>query len=231
MKAKRYALVIGGGKIGYFLARDLSQEGYRVSVMDRDPARSRLIADEIGILAYSGDGTDMDDMRAAGAKDADFVIAVTGDDEENLVACQIAKKGFGVGMTIARVSNPRNEMLFQSLGVDKTICTTGMAIQMVENALPARGMRLLSVIGKSAAEINEFAIESGSPADGVAVSALGLPSACVLIAVMRGEDVAFPRGDTVLHSGDRVFGLARAETVPAFRAALIGGALHAPAKR
>lgn len=231
MSGKRQALVIGGGKIGYFLARDLKQEGYGVSVMDRDPVRCRVIADEIGILAYSGDGTDMEDMRAAGARDADFVIAVTGDDEENLVACQIAKKGFSVGMTIARVSNPRNEALFESLGVDKTICTTGMAIQMVEKELPAKGMRLLSVIGKSAAQINEFAIESGSPANGIAVSALGLPSACVLIAVMRGDDVAFPRGDTVLRAGDLVFGLAKAETVPAFRAALIGGSPDAPAHR
>lgn len=230
MKRKRNALVIGGGKIGYYLARDLDREGYGVSVMDRDPDRCRRIADELDMLVYAGDGTVVDDMRAAGAKDADFVIAVTSDDEENLVACQIAKKGFGVGMTIARVSDPRNAALFEGLGVDKTVCTTGMAIQMVENALPARGMRLLSVIGKSAAEINEFAIEAGSPADGVAVSALGLPSACVLIAVMRGDDLAFPRGDTVLRSGDRVFGLAKAETVPAFRAALIGGKSYAPDK-
>jgi len=230
MKRKRYALVVGGGKIGYFLARDLNQEGYRVSVLESDPARCRLISDELEMITYSGDGTDMEDMRAAGAKDADFVIAVTGDDEENLVACQIAKKGFGVGMTIARVSNPRNASLFESLGVDKTICPTGMAIQMVENALPARGMRLLSVIGKSAAEIVEFAIDPGSPAAGVAVSALGLPSACVLIAVMHGDEVAFPRGDTVLRSGDRVFGLAKAETVPAFRATLIGRGTYAPDK-
>ncbi|OHD25505.1 MAG: hypothetical protein A2Y38_11185 [Spirochaetes bacterium GWB1_59_5] len=223
MKSKRYALVIGGGKIGYFLARDLDREGYRVSVMDRDPARCRLISDELDMIVYSGDGTDLDDMRAAGTKDADFVIAVTGDDEENLVACQIAKKSFGVGMTIARVSDPRNAALFERLGVDETICTTGMAIQMVENALPARGMRLLSVIGKSAAEINEFVIERDSPADGVAVSALGLPAACVLLAVMRGDEVTFPRGDTVIRFGDRVFGLAKVETVPAFRAALTGG--------
>ena len=222
MSQKKYALVIGGGKIGYFLARDLKQEGYRVGVLDRDPVRTRLIAEEIGVVAYNGDGTNIDCLRAAGAKGADFVIAVMGDDEDNLVACQISKKGFGAGLTIARVSNPRNEALFESLGVDRTICTTGMAINMVENALPARGMRLLSVIGKSSAEIKEFPIEEGCPADGAAVSKLGLPPDCVLIAVISGDDVQFPRGDTTLRRGDRVFGLAKPETVPALAAALLG---------
>lgn len=231
MRGKQYALVVGGGKIGFFLARDLCQKGYRVAVMDKDPARARLIADEVGILAYVGDGTELSCLREARASEAGFLIAVTANDEGNLVSCQLAKKAFGVGMTIARVTNPRNEALFERLGVDKTVCTTGLAMQMVENALPARGMRLLSVIGKSQAEIREFFMEEGSTAAGKAVAGLGLPSGCVLVAVMRGDDVSFPRGDTVLLPGDRVFGLVRPDTVSALGAALVGEGDHARQER
>lgn len=222
MKDRCGILVLGGGKIGYFLARHLIGKEYRVGVMDRDPARARFIADETGITAYAGDGTDIESLRAAGIANAAYVIAVMGDDAANLVACQVAKKDFGVGTTIALVSDPRNEALFERLGVDETLCTTGLAIRLVEDALPSKGMRLLSVIGRSAAAINEFTLDGDSPADGVAVAALRLPPECVLVAVLRGDEVTFPRGDTILRAGDRVFGLSRAEAAADVRAALLG---------
>ena len=222
MRRKGYALVVGGGRMGYFLARNLALEGYRTSVLDRDPVRARKIADELGIIAFTGDGTDPECIRASGAGEADYVIAMTDSDDVNLVVCQLAKRAFGSGMTIARVSDPRNEELFPRLGVDETVCASSMAVRMVERVLPARGMRLLSEIGKSAAEIHEFPLEGGAPAAGVPVSALGLPAECVLVAVARGDDVVFPRGDTVLREGDRVYGLSRPAELPALRAALLG---------
>lgn len=222
MRRKERALIVGGGKMGYFLARKLTGEGYRATVLDLDQARSRRIADELGILAFTGDGTDVECLRASGAGEADYIIAMTGNDEVNLVVCQLAKRTFRAGMTVALVSDPRNEDLFSRLGVDEAICASSMVVRMIERVLPAHGMRLLSEIGKSAAEIYEFPLESGAPSVGTAVSSLGLPAACVLVAVTRGDDVVFPRGDTVLHAGDRVYGLSKAAELPALQRALLG---------
>jgi len=208
--------------MGYFLARSLSREGYRTSVLDRDRERARRIADELGITTYTGDGTDPECLRASGAGDAAHVIAMTPDDGVNLVVCQLAKQEFGAGTTIALISDPKNEELFERLGVDETVCASSMVVRMVENLLPARGMRLLSEIGRSAAEINEFALDDRSPSVGLALSALRLPPECLLVAVARDGDVIVPRGDTALFAGDRVYGLSRTDAASALRSALLG---------
>lgn len=222
MRVKGLALIVGGGKMGYFLARNMSKADYRVRVLDLERSRSKRIADELGIIAYTGDGTNEECLRASGADEADYVIAMTDRDEVNLVVCQLAKRGFGVGMTVALVSDPKNEELFDRLGVDETMCASSMAVRMIERLLPARGVRFLSEIGRSAAEICEFALEKASPAVGAAVSGLGLPAECVLVAVSRGDKVLFPRGDTLLREGDRVYGLSKADELPALRRALLG---------
>ncbi len=222
MKSKGTILIVGGGKTGQFLARSLTQKTYKVNILDLDQTKTRKIADEIGIIAYIGDGTEVECLRASGASEADYVIAATGKDELNLVICQLAKNIFSTRMTVALVSDPENEELFSRLGVDETICASSIVAGVIERVLPVQGMRLLSEIGKSTAEIYDFSLQPGAPSVGAAVSTLRLPSECVLIAVTRGDDIVFPRGETVLKEGDHVYGLSKADKLPAMSKALIG---------
>jgi trk system potassium uptake protein TrkA len=227
MKRPGQALIVGGGKIGYFLARDLLRAGYRVQLIERDPERAAELAERLEVVCHCGDGAQPSCLEAAGARHADYLIAVTDRDEDNLVACQVGKRAFGAGTTVALVSDPRNEALFERLGVDRTIGVTGSAVRLVANLLPINGMRLLQAIGQSDAEIAEFALTGASAAAGASVAALRLPPECVLIALLRDGEVLYPRGGTELRAGDRVFGLAKAAELPALETALLGRAGHA----
>ncbi len=218
-----YALIVGGGKIGYYLARTLKKSGYLIGVVEADAERSARIAEELGITVISGDGLDIDILGDANAEAAEYFVAATGRDELNLALCQLAKRHFDVRVTIARVINPANEALFKILGVDATISTTAMAAQMIEKVLPANGMRLFQIFGGGDVEVAEVELHRGGPVTGLAVSELKLPEECLLISIMRGGEILFPRGKTVLRDGDRVFALARLGSVEDLERALAGG--------
>ncbi len=111
-----YLIVVGGGKVGFYLAWTLVEEGYEVLIIERDQANATRIKDQLGMVVMQGDGAEFSVLEAAGAHRADVVIATTGDDEDNLIVCQVAKRRFGVGRVIARVNNPKNEMLFKKSG-------------------------------------------------------------------------------------------------------------------
>ena len=123
-----FVLVVGGGKVGYYLAKELIDSGHEVALMEKDAARARQIADEIGSIVIPHDGCEGKYLAEAGCNRADVVAAVTGDDEDNLVICQMAKHHFDVPRTIARVNNPKNEALFRHLGVDELISPTRMIL-------------------------------------------------------------------------------------------------------
>src|SRR3990170_8541375 len=104
-----YVIIIGGGKVGYYLSQEVRRDGHEVTVLERDPKRYQLIEGELGDMVTLGDGCEVRTMQEAGMNRADVVVAVTGHDEDNLVICQLAKRKFGVPRTIARVNNPKNE--------------------------------------------------------------------------------------------------------------------------
>lgn len=217
-----YILIVGGGKVGFYLAKTLRGDRHLVGMVERDAERSRVLAQDLGVTVICGDGTDMDILRDAGADEADYVAAVTGRDEENLVICQLAKKHFKAPLTIARVNDPKNQSIFKLLGVDATVSTTALAAQMIENALPLNGMRIFSVFQQGDVEIVEAELREGSPVSGQQVSQLRLPEECVLITVIHDGSISFPRGKTVLEAGDRVFALARRQSVQALKIVLLG---------
>jgi len=218
-----YVLIIGAGKIGYHLAKALIQDGRRVGMIEADAGRAARVARELGITVICGDGTELETLADAEAGEATYVVAAMGRDELNLAACQMAKARFGASFAVARVIDPRNEAAFKRLGVDATISTTAIAAQTIENVLPSNGMRLSSIFAGGDIELAELLLEEGSPASGMAVADLRIPEDCVLIAVMSGESVSFPRGKTVLRSGDRVFALARKGSAEALKRSLLGG--------
>ena len=218
-----YILIVGGGQIGYYLAKTLLQDGNQVGIAECDPQRCRALAEKLDITVVNGDGTDINVLRDAGAEEAQYVVAVTGQDQNNLVICQLAKRYFRAPLTIARVNNPKNESIFKSLGVDATVSSTALAAQVIQNALPLNGLRIFSIFQQGEVEITEAELKEDSPVAGLPVSRLQLPAECVLIAVIRDGRIDLPRGGTVLQAGDRVFALARRQEVEALETALLGG--------
>lgn len=218
-----YILIIGGGKVGYYLAKTLNQANHRVGVIENDPARCDLIAKELDVLVISGDGADIEVLDEANVQDADYLVAVTGKDEENLVACQLAKKYFQVPRTIARVNNPKNQKIFNRLGVDATVSSTGAIARLIENELAIDDVKTLPLFEDEGIELVETELKNNSPVLDHRVRDLNFPNECVLIALMRNGKILFPKGDTVLKLGDRVFALSKQNAESSLKAILLGG--------
>ena len=156
-----FVLVVGGGKVGYYLAKELIESGHEVALMEKDPGRARQIADEIGSIVIGHDGCEGKYLGEAGCNRADVVAAVTGDDEDNLVICQMAKHHFDVPRTIARVNNPKNEALFRHLGVDELISPTRMILGSIEQDIPVHELLHLAALGEGELELIEAHLQAG----------------------------------------------------------------------
>jgi len=117
-----YIIIVGGGRLGYYLAKTLINEKHEVLIVEKDAVSAQTIVNEMGSICIKGDGCETAVLAEAGTNRADIFISVTGDDEDNLVACQVAKYKFNVPRTIARVRNPKHEILFKKLGIDVTVC-------------------------------------------------------------------------------------------------------------
>src|SRR3954467_15069806 len=175
-----FVLVIGGGKVGYYLTKELIGSGHEVVLMEKDPDRAGQIADEIGSVVIAHDGCEGKYLGQAGANRADIVAAVTGDDEDNLVICQMAKHHFDVPRTIARVNNPKNEELFKHLGVDDAGGPTRMILGSIEQDIPVHELLHSAALGEGELELIEAHLQAGSPAIGRAQRSMAIPNGCSL---------------------------------------------------
>ena len=217
-----FVLVVGGGKVGYYLAKELIESGHEVALMEKDKERARQIANEIGSIVIAHDGCEGKYLAEAGCNRADVVAAVTGDDEDNLVICQMAKHHFDVPRTIARVNNPKNEALFRHLGVDELISPTRMILGSIEQDIPVHELLHLAALGEGELELIEAHLQTGSPAIGRAPKDLSIPDGCSLFAVIR-DGVATPlRPDTVMLEGDKVIAIGKQECQDILHDQLIG---------
>src|SRR2546426_5553500 len=202
-----FVLVVGGGKVGYYLTKELIESGHEVVLMEKDLDRAGQIADEIGSVVIAHDGCEGKYLGEAGCNRADIVAAVTGDDEDNLVICQMAKHHFDVPRTIARVNNPKNEELFKHLGVDELISPTRMILGSIEQDIPVHELLHLAALGESDLEIIEAQLNDGSPAVGKTPTELSIPEGCSLFAIVRNNIASAVRSDTVLAVGDKVIAI------------------------
>ena len=217
-----FVLVVGGGKVGYYLAKELIEAGHEVVLMEKDRGRADQIADEIGSIVVAHDGCEGKYLGEAGCARADIVAAVTGDDEDNLVICQMAKHHFDVRRTIARVNNPKNEELFRHLGVDEIISPTRMILGSIEQDIPVHELLHLAALGEGELEIIEAHLQEGSPAIGRTSADLQMPERCSLFAVVR-DGVATPlRPDMALRVGDKVIAIGPSECETLLHEQLIG---------
>jgi trk system potassium uptake protein TrkA len=137
-----YVIVVGGGKVGYYLTKHLLERGYEVTLIEKDPKRAETLTSQLGEVVMVGDGDEMAFLATTGMERAEVVVAVTGDDEDNLVACQLAKRKFNVPKTVARVNNPANVRIFNTLGVDRALSATEVLLDLIERELGDEAPRL-----------------------------------------------------------------------------------------
>lgn len=197
-------IVAGGGKVGYYLARTLIEHRHTVTVIEKDKHMCAYIANELDTLVIAGDATQIDVLRSANIDKADVFIAVTGKDEDNFIACQLAKHGYHIGKTIARVNNPKNTSVIEQLGVDIAVSSTSIIASMIEKEVDTVGVRLLTSINRGKASISEYTVPIHSPVIAQTLNDIPFPESCIIISVLRSGELIIPRGSTQLFAGDEV---------------------------
>ena len=217
-----YIIVVGGGKVGYYLTKTLVNEGYEILLIEKNPKKVAVYQERFGEVVVEGDGAEMTTLEEAGMARADVVIAVTGDDEDNLVICQTAKRLFNVPRAIARVNNPKNEEIFKRLGIDVTVSSTNLILSIIEQEIPQRGLVHLMTLKHAQLAIVEATVEAGAAASGKSLSEIEFPANVVVSAVLRGGNLLLPKGDTVLQPKDEVVALTSRESEGELRRMLVG---------
>ena len=218
-----YIIVVGGGRLGYYLTRALLSEGHEVTIVEKNATFCKIINDELGDVCIHGDGCEAATLTEIGTGRADMLIAVTGDDEDNLVACQVAKYKFNVPRTIARSRNPQNEVIFKKLGVDVTVSSTNVILEHIEQEVPTHPLTHLLTIRDKGLEIVEIKIPSGSIAVGKRVKELSLPQGSKLaLVISETQRPRVPAADTILQAGDRIIAVITPELEETLRTTLRG---------
>jgi len=218
-----YIIVIGGGKVGYYLARALLDEGHEILVVEKDADRTKFICNELGSVCVRGDGCEVATLTEVGTGRADMFIAVTGDDEDNLVACQVAKHKFNVPRTIARINNPKNETIFKELGIDVTVSSTNIILESIEEEVPTHPLTHLLDIRDRGLEIVEVKIPPDSKTVGKLVKELSLPPESKLFLIIpKQEKPHVPTANTVLQAEDQIIAVTTPDSEEALRTALRG---------
>jgi trk system potassium uptake protein TrkA len=217
-----YIVIVGAGKVGYFLAKRLCQSKHTVSIVDKDKAICEDTAKGLEALVINGDGCDPRILEEAGVNRADVVAAVTGDDEDNLVICQLAKERFNVGRTVGRVNNPDNEHTFSELGVDVPVDATKIIAKIIEEEVSFSDFVNLMSFKRGKLAIVRVDLPEDSPVINKQVQDIRLPEDSVLVSIVRGEEVIVPKGNTVLKSGDDIIALTLVGNEPQLLNLLVG---------
>ena len=200
-----YIIVAGGGKVGANVTRSLLAMGHEVTMIEQRPDRFARLEEEFGPVVLRGDATEISVLERAGiARPPELLFAVTGDDEDNLIICQLAREGYRVPKVIARVNDPRNQEHFDLLDIDQTVCSTLNILGLVEHEVPEHGIVRLLDLRKENLEIVELQVDRDSPAAGKRVAGLHLPEGARVISVMRNGRSELALDSTVLRPGDQV---------------------------
>jgi trk system potassium uptake protein len=217
-----YAIIAGGGNVGFFLARELIEQGHEILIIENNSERAEFIANELGNVVLRGNADEASTLAEAGAERADVVIAVTGDDPRNLVLCQVAKRRFGTVRTLARINDPRNEALFLMLGIDATVNATQVMLSVLEQEIPQANLVPLLRLRNTDIEVVEAVVDSRSRVSGQPLSQVQLPPESTIAVVIRDGAAFFPNGATVLQPGDEVVALTRGIHEPRLRSLFFG---------
>lgn len=217
-----YIIIVGGGKVGFHLAQELVEGNHEVLVIEMDPEKADEIGNELGDIVMQGDGCEATVLEKAGTARADMFLAVTGDDEDNLVACQVAKQRFNVARTVARINNPKNEAFFRKLEVDITVSATSAIMAHIEQELPTHQLIPLMQLKASGMEIVEVRIPDDSRIVNRAVKDVMLPyQSMIALVIDAAGQPKVASGETVIHQGDVVVAVTMHESEEALREALM----------
>jgi trk system potassium uptake protein TrkA len=200
-----FVLIVGGGKVGLNTARQLLQLAHEIVLVEQRATRYNLIAEELGdeTLVF-GDGTEVWVLEKAGIGRCDMVVAVTGDDEDNIIISQVAKLKFGVPKVVARVNNPYNQPTFDLLGVEATVCATTAMLNLIMHELPVHKFVHLLSLRKQNVELVELEVGDNSPFANTYVQDIDLPEGVLLAAIVRAGHALLAKGSTELLPGDYV---------------------------
>jgi len=199
-----YVLIVGGGKVGWNLARELIDKGEEVTLIESDRRRYLVIEQELEHAVQYGDATELWVLERAGIQRADLVIAVTGDDEDNILVSQVAKEKYLVERIIARVNNPRNLQHFKLLGIQPAVSATDLILRLIEHEVPRYGLVHLLDLPEERLEIIELVVSDDAQAAGQKVQDMALPEGALVISVLRDGSGFVPKADTVVEAGDEV---------------------------
>jgi trk system potassium uptake protein TrkA len=217
-----YVVIMGGGKVGYFLGRTLLEEGHEIAVVESDPEIYGLVSRQLDCPVILGDGTSDRVLEKTGVDRCNVFVAVTNHDQDNLIGCELAKLEFGVPKTIARVKNPKNEAIMQQLGVDVTVSSTAIISSLIESELPVHKIRTLLSLRAGQLEIMEYVLDGTSPVVGHPLKELTMPPQCNIVTILRDGQAVVPRGDTAFQKEDIVLALADLADEPQLRKLLMG---------
>ncbi len=199
-----YVVIAGGGKVGWNLARELESKGHEVTLLENNRRRYLGIEEELEHAVQYGDASELWVLERAGIQRADLVIAVTGDDEDNLLICQIAREKYLCERIIARVNNPRNLQWFELLGIQPAVSATDLILRLIEHEVPSYGLVHLLDLPAEQLEIIEVEVADQAPAAGKAVEDVLLPDGSLIISVLRGGKGFVPKAETIIEVGDEV---------------------------
>jgi len=206
-----YMIIGGGGDIGYYLTKSLLSQGHEVLLLEKGFARYQALNEELGPAVVRGDACEARTMEEVGASRADVIIAVTGDDEDNLVICQMAKKRYKVGRTIARVNNPKHAEIFQKLGIDLTVSPTQAILALIEVELPSSRFIPLMTLKNAGLEIIEMRIPAESPIVDKMLRDINLPRSSNLALIIRDRQYIIPSAEMKIYANDELFALVNRE--------------------
>lgn len=199
-----HVLIVGAGKVGLNTARSLDKLGHEFTLIEQRRSRYDMLGPELEDRLLFGDGTEMWVLEEAGIARADMVVAVTGDDEDNVVIAQLAKHVYHVPKVVARINDPRNRPTFDLLDVDASICASTLVVSMIQHELPSHRFVPLLTFKRENMEIVEIEVGHDSPAAQLQLRDARLPEGVLVATVLRGEDAIVARADTLLLPGDQL---------------------------
>ncbi len=205
--------IAGGGRVGLYLAQSMLSRRHEIVMIEPDEAQCRLLANQLDIPVICGDSSSYDILRTADVDQCDAFVAVTGSDEDNLIACQLAKDEFGVDRTVARVSNPKNRELLHTLGVDTVVCGTDNISHILEREIETDTIRQLLSLGGGTASLNEIMLPENFRYAGQQLMEIPMPGDAILVSITRDTEFIIPHGSTVLLPWDRILCLTQDDTL------------------
>jgi len=217
-----YIVIVGGGKVGYYLAKRLYKNKHTIALIEKDKSVCEEVTKDLDILVINGDGCDSRTLESAGCTRADVLAALTGVDQDNIIVCQMAKELFHISRTVARVNDSQNEQIFNELGIDVPIDSTGIIARIIEEEVSLSDFVNLLTFRKGKLALVRIDLPKESPVINKHIKEINLPTDSVLVALVRGTQVLIPNGDTLLQTQDEVIAITTIENEEELLNSLIG---------